>query len=76
MFTVIMCLQYNVNSKQGLRGRYFKCFGLITIPCVFLGGEGPKRIVLEEMRESNDLHDRVHLLGAINHKDVRNVSHF
>lgn len=40
-----------------------------------LGGEGPKRIVLEEMRESNDLHDRVHLLGAINHKDVRNVSY-
>lgn len=38
-----------------------------------IGGEGPKRIVLEEMRESNDLHDRVHLLGAINHKDVRNV---
>ena len=71
-----MCLQYNVNSKQGLRGRHFKCFLTHHYPVCFLGGEGPKRIVLEEMRESNDLHDRVHLLGAINHKDVRNVSHF
>ncbi|XP_061197813.1 phosphatidylinositol N-acetylglucosaminyltransferase subunit A-like [Saccostrea echinata] len=38
-----------------------------------IGGEGPKRIVLEEMRESHDLHDRVQLLGAVNHKDVRDV---
>jgi phosphatidylinositol glycan class A protein len=38
------------------------------------GGEGPKRIVLEEMRESHDLHDKVQLLGAVNHRDVRDVS--
>ncbi|XP_070979691.1 phosphatidylinositol N-acetylglucosaminyltransferase subunit A-like isoform X2 [Oncorhynchus clarkii lewisi] len=38
-----------------------------------IGGEGPKRIVLEEVREKYQLHDRVHLLGALEHKDVRGV---
>ncbi|XP_051020086.1 phosphatidylinositol N-acetylglucosaminyltransferase subunit A-like [Acomys russatus] len=38
-----------------------------------IGGEGPKRIVLEEVRERYQLHDRVPLLGALEHKDVRNV---
>ncbi|MBN3324989.1 PIGA acetylglucosaminyltransferase, partial [Atractosteus spatula] len=38
-----------------------------------IGGEGPKRIVLEEVREKYQLHDRVRLLGALEHKDVRNV---
>lgn len=40
-----------------------------------LGGEGLKRIVLEEMRESNDFYDRVYFFGVINYKDVRNVSY-
>ncbi|XP_010643487.1 phosphatidylinositol N-acetylglucosaminyltransferase subunit A isoform X3 [Fukomys damarensis] len=38
-----------------------------------IGGEGPKRIILEEVRERYQLHDRVRLLGALQHKDVRNV---
>ncbi|KAM4818540.1 phosphatidylinositol N-acetylglucosaminyltransferase subunit A isoform 2-T2 [Thomomys bottae] len=38
-----------------------------------IGGEGPKRIILEEVRERYHLHDRVRLLGALEHKDVRNV---
>ncbi|XP_061924974.1 phosphatidylinositol N-acetylglucosaminyltransferase subunit A-like isoform X2 [Entelurus aequoreus] len=38
-----------------------------------IGGEGPKRIVLEEVREKYQLHDRVRLLGALEHKDVREV---
>uniref|UniRef100_A0A8C6U7F6 Phosphatidylinositol N-acetylglucosaminyltransferase subunit A n=1 Tax=Neogobius melanostomus TaxID=47308 RepID=A0A8C6U7F6_9GOBI len=38
-----------------------------------IGGEGPKRIVLEEVREKYQLHDRVRLLGALEHKDVRGV---
>ncbi|XP_061264089.1 phosphatidylinositol N-acetylglucosaminyltransferase subunit A isoform X1 [Bos javanicus] len=38
-----------------------------------IGGEGPKRIILEEVRERYQLHDRVRLLGALEHKDVRNV---
>ncbi|ELV12485.1 N-acetylglucosaminyl-phosphatidylinositol biosynthetic protein [Tupaia chinensis] len=38
-----------------------------------IGGEGPKRIILEEVRERYQLHDRVRLLGALEHKGVRNV---
>ncbi|XP_053295486.1 phosphatidylinositol N-acetylglucosaminyltransferase subunit A isoform X1 [Pleuronectes platessa] len=38
-----------------------------------VGGEGPKRIVLEEVREKYQLHDRVRLLGALEHKDVCSV---
>lgn len=38
-----------------------------------IGGEGPKKIVLEELREKYELHDRVILLGELKHKNVRNV---
>ncbi|XP_074048502.1 phosphatidylinositol N-acetylglucosaminyltransferase subunit A isoform X2 [Macrotis lagotis] len=38
-----------------------------------VGGEGPKRIILEEVRERYQLHDRVRLLGALEHQDVRDV---
>lgn len=38
-----------------------------------IGGEGPKRIVLEEVREKYQLHDRVRLLGALEHREVRGV---
>jgi len=38
-----------------------------------IGGDGPKRLELEEMREKHQLHDRVELLGAIAHKDVQKV---
>ncbi|XP_060228853.1 phosphatidylinositol N-acetylglucosaminyltransferase subunit A-like [Meriones unguiculatus] len=38
-----------------------------------IGGAGPKSIILEEVRERYQLHNRVHLLGALDHKDVRNV---
>ena len=38
-----------------------------------IAGDGPKRIDLEQMREKNMLHDRVRLLGAVPHSDVRNV---
>ncbi|KAM4048199.1 phosphatidylinositol N-acetylglucosaminyltransferase subunit A [Anomaloglossus baeobatrachus] len=38
-----------------------------------IGGEGPKRIILEEVRERYQLHDRVRLLGALEHHQVRDV---
>lgn len=54
--------------------------GLIPIICskfpevnFIIGGDGPKRISLEEIREKYQLHDRVHFLGHLKHKDVRNV---
>lgn len=38
-----------------------------------IGGEGNKRLLLEEMRERHRLHDRVELLGAVPHSKVRDV---
>ncbi|XP_001641107.2 phosphatidylinositol N-acetylglucosaminyltransferase subunit A isoform X2 [Nematostella vectensis] len=38
-----------------------------------IGGDGPKRVVLEEVREQNQLHDRVELLGTLEHDKVRDV---
>eukprot|EP00918_Siedleckia_nematoides_P069993 GHVU01152556.1.p1 GENE.GHVU01152556.1~~GHVU01152556.1.p1 ORF type:complete len:482 (-),score=72.17 GHVU01152556.1:208-1653(-) len=38
-----------------------------------VGGDGPKRIILEEMKERYDLHDRVELLGAVAHDNVAAV---
>ena len=40
----------------------------------FLGGDGPKRVLLEEMREQEQLHNRVELLGSLEHENVRDVS--
>lgn len=44
--------------------------------CLFqfvIGGDGPKKLALEEMREKHQLHDRVELLGSVKHADVRTV---
>lgn len=38
-----------------------------------VGGDGPKRVRLEEMREKNSLQDRVEMLGAVPHAKVRSV---
>ncbi|KAJ2354926.1 Phosphatidylinositol N-acetylglucosaminyltransferase GPI3 subunit, partial [Coemansia sp. RSA 2618] len=38
-----------------------------------IGGDGPKRIDLEQMREQHMLQDRVELLGAVQAADVRAV---
>jgi phosphatidylinositol glycan class A protein len=38
-----------------------------------IGGDGPKRIDLEQMREKHLLHDRVELIGPVKHHNVRNV---
>ena len=37
------------------------------------GGDGPKRIDLEQMREKHLLHDRIEFLGSIKHHEVRDV---
>ncbi len=39
-----------------------------------IGGDGPKKIILEEMREQYQLHDRVELIGAVPNHMVREVS--
>ncbi|CAA7387915.1 unnamed protein product [Spirodela intermedia] len=38
-----------------------------------IGGDGPKRLRLEEMREKHSLQDRVSMLGAVPHAQVRSV---
>ncbi|KCV67808.1 phosphatidylinositol glycan, class A [Fonticula alba] len=38
-----------------------------------IGGDGPKRVPLEQMREQYRLHQRVELIGAVAHRDVRDV---
>ncbi|KAI4304692.1 hypothetical protein MLD38_040167 [Melastoma candidum] len=38
-----------------------------------IGGDGPKRVRLEEMREKHFLQDRVEMLGAVPHARVRSV---
>ncbi|KAJ1913507.1 Phosphatidylinositol N-acetylglucosaminyltransferase GPI3 subunit [Mycoemilia scoparia] len=38
-----------------------------------IGGDGPKRIELEQMREKYQLQDSVELLGSVQHANVRNV---
>ena len=38
-----------------------------------IGGDGDKRLLLEEMRERHSLHDRVELLGAVPHARVRDT---
>ncbi|KAL3530538.1 hypothetical protein ACH5RR_009860 [Cinchona calisaya] len=38
-----------------------------------IGGDGPKRVRLEEMREKHSLQDRVDMLGAVPHARVRSV---
>lgn len=38
-----------------------------------IGGDGPKRELLEEIREKADMQDRVKILGALEHSKVREV---
>ncbi|KAH9524800.1 hypothetical protein Btru_027857 [Bulinus truncatus] len=38
-----------------------------------IGGDGPKRIILEEVREKLQLHDRVQMLGSLQHSWIRDV---
>lgn len=38
-----------------------------------IGGDGPKRLLLEEMREKSQLHDQIEMLGAVPHARVRSV---
>lgn len=46
-----------------------------TINALNVGGDGPKLIDLLQMREKNQLQDRIELLGSVRHSDVRNVRH-
>ena len=50
--------------------------GILVIHCYncpYLGGDGPKRLVIEEVREQYQLQDRVQMLGTVEHDKVRDV---
>ena len=51
-------------------------FDNFEIEFVTSGGDGPKRLIIEEVREAYQLHDRVQMLGAVEHTKVREVSIF
>jgi len=52
----------------------FLCMWLdLFLVCVIVGGDGPKRIVVEEVRERYQLQDRVRMLGTVKHSDVHDV---
>lgn len=38
-----------------------------------IGGDGPKRVLIEEVREKHQLQDRVEMLGNLEHNQVRDV---
>lgn len=38
-----------------------------------VGGDGPKKVLLQEMCEQHGLHDRVELLGSVPHDQVRDL---
>lgn len=38
-----------------------------------IGGDGPKRVLLEEIREKRNIQKRITLLGGLEHAEVRNV---
>ncbi|XP_064461193.1 phosphatidylinositol N-acetylglucosaminyltransferase subunit A-like isoform X2 [Ornithodoros turicata] len=54
--------------------------GVIPIIChrhpdvrFIIGGDGPKRLVIEEVRERHGMQERIEMLGAVQHEDVRDV---
>lgn len=48
---------------------------MVILPKVdfLIGGDGPKRSLLEEVRTSLNLEDRIKLLGSLEHSQVRDV---
>lgn len=54
--------------------------GVIPVICsrhphvrFIIGGDGPKRLVIEEVRERHRLQERIVMLGAVEHDSVRDV---
>ena len=47
-----------------------RCFPYVHF---IVGGDGPNRLALEEMRDRHQLQERVELLGAVSHCDVPRI---
>ena len=48
-------------------------FALAFVNVLLIGGDGPKKLEIEEMREKHQLHERIELLGGVKHSEVRKV---
>ena len=65
-------------SIKGLKGleillnKMFVLFNEVYLFCV--GGDGPKRALLEDVCEQCKLQERVKFLGKLKHEKVRDVS--
>lgn len=61
-----------LNNLQ-YRGKVFEVCARHPNVRFLIGGDGAKRVELEEMREKYALHDRVIMLGMLPHNMVRDV---
>lgn len=60
----------------GLHLQYILMLKIALFCCkvrFLVGGDGPKRVRLEEMREKHSLQERVEMLGAVPHTQVQSV---
>lgn len=66
----IMCKKYPKVISRSSRLLLFGIMQIVYQVHFLIGGDGPKRIVLEQVREKEALHERVSLLGALDQSEV------
>uniref|UniRef100_A0ACD5TY17 Uncharacterized protein n=1 Tax=Avena sativa TaxID=4498 RepID=A0ACD5TY17_AVESA len=66
-----ICVSHTSKENTVLRSGI--CPEKVFMVRFIVGGDGPKRVRLEEMREKFSLQDRVEMLGAVPHAQVRSV---
>lgn len=78
LLTLLVACYYDNFSASEIVIHYLisLSFASLTQPLkvrFIIGGDGPKRVRLEEMREKHFLQDRVDMLGAVPHAKVQSV---
>ncbi|MBA0708052.1 hypothetical protein Golax_020043 [Gossypium laxum] len=71
-----VCRLYpNVSCSEHVVAEKILFYWLVLLLVRFIvGGDGPKRVRLEEMREKHSLQDRVEMLGAVPHASVSSLT--
>lgn len=77
IFIVHVCTDNLLKSINSWKC-FFMWYSIISFSNIvkvrfIIGGDGPKRVRLEEMREKHSLQDRVDMLGAVPHAKVQSV---
>ena len=73
--TNLYLLSLSIKGLKGLEillNKMFVLFNEVYLFCV--GGDGPKRALLEDVCEQCKLQERVKFLGKLKHEKVRDVS--